>query len=98
MFAGLLLFPHTLRRRPERVRFYLDALIVLLGGGMVIFYFFLIPELASRALINGTKPQDVVFDPFLGSGTTAVATQESGRVGRLSRSSHHKSRLLPKTD
>ena len=36
-------------------------------------------ELVSRALRNSSRPGDVVFDPFLGSGTTAVAAEQTGR-------------------
>ena len=28
---------------------------------------------------NSSKPNDIIFDPFLGSGTTAIAAQETGR-------------------
>lgn len=28
---------------------------------------------------NSSKPNDIIFDPFLGSGTTAVAARETGR-------------------
>ncbi len=37
-------------------------------------------ELVVRALRNSSRPGDVVFDPFLGSGTTAVAAEQTGRV------------------
>lgn len=38
------------------------------------------PEaLATRAILCSTQPGDTVLDPFLGSGTTAVAAQKSGR-------------------
>lgn len=36
-------------------------------------------ELVSRALLNSSRPDDVVFEPFLGSGTTAVAAEQTGR-------------------
>jgi len=36
-------------------------------------------ELVLRALQNSSRTGDVVFDPFLGSGTTAVAAEEGGR-------------------
>lgn len=36
-------------------------------------------ELVLRALVNSSHPGDVVFDPFLGSGTTAVAAEQAGR-------------------
>jgi len=37
-------------------------------------------QLVVRALLNSSHPRDVVFDPFLGSGTTAVAAEQTGRV------------------
>ena len=39
-------------------------------------------ELVARALANSSKVGDRVFDPFLGSGTTAVAAI-NGQLARL---------------
>jgi DNA modification methylase len=39
-------------------------------------------ELFMRALLNSSRPDDLVFDPFLGSGTTAVAAEQTGRTCR----------------
>ena len=36
-------------------------------------------ELAERAIRNSSKPKDIVFDPFLGSGTTLIAAARFGR-------------------
>lgn len=36
-------------------------------------------ELAQRAIRNSSKPGDIVFDPFLGSGTTLIAAARHGR-------------------
>lgn len=36
--------------------------------------------LVARAILNSSRKAGLVLDPFLGSGTTAVAAQESGRV------------------
>lgn len=36
-------------------------------------------ELALRALQNSTKPGEIVYDPFLGSGTTLIGAEASGR-------------------
>ncbi len=35
--------------------------------------------LAERAIRNSSKHGDIVFDPFLGSGTTLIATARLGR-------------------
>ena len=40
-------------------------------------------ELVERAIRNSSRPGDVVLDPFGGSGTTLIAAEKSGRVGRL---------------
>lgn len=32
---------------------------------------------------NNTKPNDIVLDPFAGSGTTLIACEQNGRVARL---------------
>lgn len=37
-------------------------------------------ELPTRCILASTKPGDLVFDPFLGSGTTAVAADRQGRT------------------
>jgi DNA modification methylase len=36
-------------------------------------------ELVKRHLLHATQPKDIVLDCFMGSGTTAVACQETGR-------------------
>ncbi|MCX7959535.1 MAG: site-specific DNA-methyltransferase, partial [Deltaproteobacteria bacterium] len=36
-------------------------------------------KLVARIVLSGSRPQDVVFDPFLGSGTTAVVAKKLGR-------------------
>lgn len=38
-----------------------------------------IPQVAEQLILRYTKPGDVVFDPFLGSGTTAIEAQRLGR-------------------
>ena len=39
-------------------------------------------ELVARSLRNSSHAGDLVFEPFLGSGTTAVAAEQTGRVCR----------------
>lgn len=36
-------------------------------------------KLLAKIILASTRPQDVVFDPFLGSGTTAVVAKKLGR-------------------
>jgi len=36
-------------------------------------------QLVKRHLLHATQPNDVVLDPFVGSGTTALAAMETGR-------------------
>ena len=36
-------------------------------------------ELVKRHLLHTTQPNDIVFDPFMGSGTTCVVSKELGR-------------------
>jgi site-specific DNA-methyltransferase (cytosine-N4-specific) len=37
------------------------------------------PELVRRCVLIGSRPDDYVLDPFLGSGTTAVVARQQGR-------------------
>ncbi len=37
-------------------------------------------ECMRRPILNHTIPGESVYDPFLGSGTTLIAAQETGRV------------------
>ncbi len=38
--------------------------------------------LVENAVLNHTDEGDVIYDPFLGSGTTIVAAERLGRLGR----------------
>jgi DNA modification methylase len=40
-------------------------------------------ELVDRALVNSSKPGDIVVDLFGGSGTTLIACERRGRKARL---------------
>jgi DNA modification methylase len=35
-----------------------------------------------RPILNNTSPGDLVYEPFLGSGTTLIAAESCGRVCR----------------
>ena len=37
-------------------------------------------ELMRRPILNHTQPGDAVYDPFLGSGSTVIAAETTGRV------------------
>ncbi|WP_265030425.1 DNA modification methylase [Wolbachia endosymbiont (group B) of Athalia cordata] len=39
-------------------------------------------ELIERAIINSSKPGDIVLDPFCGSGSTLIACEKTGRICR----------------
>ena len=39
-------------------------------------------ELVTRSLRNSSHAGDLIFEPFLGSGTTAVAAEQTGRICR----------------
>jgi DNA modification methylase len=37
-------------------------------------------ELMRRPILNHTRREEVIYDPFLGSGTTLAAAEANGRV------------------
>lgn len=39
-------------------------------------------EMVADAILDSTKPGDILLDPFLGSGTTVIACEKTGRVCR----------------
>lgn len=39
-------------------------------------------DLVERAIRNSSRPNNVVLDPFGGSGTTLIAAEKSGRIAR----------------
>jgi len=40
-------------------------------------------ELVSRAIVNSSKRNGIVLDPFGGSGTTVIACEAKGRRARI---------------
>jgi DNA modification methylase len=34
-----------------------------------------------QAMLDGSQPGERIYDPFLGSGTTLLAAQQTGRIG-----------------
>jgi DNA modification methylase len=40
-------------------------------------------ELVARAIRNSSRPGELVYDPFAGSGTTLVAAEQTGRSARV---------------
>jgi DNA modification methylase len=40
-------------------------------------------ELIERAIVNSSRPGDIVLDPFGGSGSTLIACQKTGRRARV---------------
>jgi len=40
-------------------------------------------ELVERAIANSSQRGEIVFDPFVGSGTTGVACERLGRKARM---------------
>jgi site-specific DNA-methyltransferase (cytosine-N4-specific) len=40
------------------------------------------PELVTPCILAGTRPGDVVLDPFMGAGTVAMVAQDLGRRWR----------------
>lgn len=37
-------------------------------------------ELIEKALVNSSKQEDIVLDLFLGSGSTLIASEKTGRI------------------
>ena len=38
-------------------------------------------ELIARMVANSSRPQELVYDPFCGSGSTLLAAHQLGRIG-----------------
>lgn len=39
-------------------------------------------QLYARAIVNHTRPREIVYDPFAGSGTIVLAAEQTGRIAR----------------
>jgi DNA modification methylase len=40
-------------------------------------------ELIERAIVNSSRPGDIVLEPFAGSGSVLIACQKTGRHARV---------------
>jgi len=88
VLAGLITFPIAPQSRIERSKFWLDAITVLLGGWMVIWYFVLGPtavEQDSAALLTVLSAAYPIGDLVLIFGIAAILlrTGEEGHRGTL---------------
>ncbi|MBR8428406.1 MULTISPECIES: DNA-methyltransferase [Burkholderia] len=56
-----------------------DVWFVAPGGYRGAHFAVMPPEIARRCVLAGSRPGDIVFDPFMGSGTTAAVAAGLGR-------------------
>jgi signal transduction histidine kinase/CheY-like chemotaxis protein/HPt (histidine-containing phosphotransfer) domain-containing protein len=85
MFCGLLLFASKLRLSKERLKLTLDAGIVMLGGGMLIWYLLLHPIIKAGTddyLLTLLSMAYPVSDLFLLFGVTLVILKRSSSSKR----------------
>jgi PAS domain S-box-containing protein len=85
MFVGLLYLPRGFESRGDRTRFWLDSLTVLVGAGMVLWYFLLRPiALAERtsALSTAVALAYPLGDFVLLFGFTSIALRRFEGVSR----------------
>jgi signal transduction histidine kinase/DNA-binding response OmpR family regulator len=85
MFCGLLLFASRLRLSKERLKLTLDAGIVMLGGGMLIWYLLLNPIIKACTddyLLTVLSMAYPVSDLFLLFGITLVLLRRSSSSKR----------------
>jgi signal transduction histidine kinase/DNA-binding response OmpR family regulator/HPt (histidine-containing phosphotransfer) domain-containing protein len=85
MFCGLLLFASKLRLSKERLKLTLDAGIVMLGGGMLIWYLLLNPIIKAGTddyLLTVLSVAYPVGDLFLLFGITLVLLRRSSSTQR----------------
>lgn len=85
---GLLAVPLALRTRADKLKFWLDALTVVLGGGTAIVYFVFVPVLAaayeewiSAAVSLAYPVGDLLL--LLGIATVLLRRPDPGTVGAL---------------
>lgn len=76
--------PKTLKRNPKNARVHNRKQRRALMAAIRKFKHPTVKPLAlvADAILDCSHPDDVVFDPFLGSGTTMVAAHKMGRRGR----------------
>jgi signal transduction histidine kinase/DNA-binding response OmpR family regulator/HPt (histidine-containing phosphotransfer) domain-containing protein len=85
MFCGLLLFASKLRLSKERLKFTLDAGIIMLGGGMLIWYLLLHPIMKAGTddhMLTVLSMAYPVSDLFLLFGITLVLLRRSSSTKR----------------
>jgi hypothetical protein len=86
LMLGMLLFPVPKRTLAGRVKFWLDAGTVMLGGGMLVWYFFLGPTILAEynspleRLLSAAYP---IGDMALLFGVTALLLKKPASVSRF---------------
>ena len=90
----------TFAKKPHKVNaikdFTPDVLVDEKSNRYENYKFGMSLDVCKKLILNHTQPNDIVYDPFMGSGTSAIAAIETDRIYLGSEIKSHNSKLIRK--